>query len=168
MKGTSMPWHRSGWLAVPFRWLIGFLFTYAGAVKIADPAGFALAIYNYKLLPGWAINPLAIALPWVEVLIGLSLLTGIGVRGGVLLAALCLAIFAGALGINVARGLDVACGCFSTTQEGDHPAWLYVVRDTALLAMAGYVWRYDRGRASLGRIRPGEAGSNERATREVA
>jgi uncharacterized membrane protein YphA (DoxX/SURF4 family) len=144
--------HSSGWLAVPLRWGIGFLFAYAGVVKIPHPGAFALAIYNYKLLPGWAIHPLAFGLPWIELVVGLSLLVGIGVRHGALLATILLGIFVGALGINVVRGLDVACGCFRISAEAGQTANhtpLYFVRDIVLLGIALYVLTFDRARLAV-------------------
>jgi len=87
--------------------------------------GFALSIYNYKLLPDGLINVAAILLPWLEVIVGGSLLLGIGTAGGALIATALFSIFAGALTINLIRGLDIACGCFSTAaQWGFHQRFL--------------------------------------------
>jgi len=144
---------RRSMLAVFFRWCLGGLFLYAGIMKAHDPAGFALVIYNYKLLPGWMVNPLAIVLPWVEILAGLCLVLGVYLTGGTVLVTGLLVIFAGALGINAVRGLDVACGCFSGSAGGDPVTWRYLARDLVLLCMGLYVFFFDRGSMSFAGVR---------------
>jgi uncharacterized membrane protein YphA (DoxX/SURF4 family) len=115
ISNKVVAWFTSPLLSFLFRLFLGGIFVYAGIVKIVDPHGFALALYNYKLLPGWMVNPVAIILPWVEVITGGSLLLGFWVQGGGLIVFGLLWMFACALGINLARGLDIACGCFSTS-----------------------------------------------------
>ena len=46
-----------------FRIILGFVFIYAGILKISDPAGFSEVINNYKLLPLLFVNFFAITLP---------------------------------------------------------------------------------------------------------
>jgi len=152
MRTRVMAWCTSPFISCLFRWLLGALFLYAGVVKAADPHGFSLALYNYHLLPGWLINPLAIILPWVELMAGVSLLVGIWTQGGALLASALLAIFALALGISLIRGLDIACGCFSTSSGAEPITWLYLVRDLILLGMGAYILFFDQGYASLARL----------------
>lgn len=152
MKKRVIAWCTSPLLSFLFRLFLAALFLYAGVVKAADPHGFALALYNYHLLPGWMINPVAIILPWVEIMMGASLLVGIWTQGGALLASELLAIFACALVINLIRGLDVACGCFSTSPSAEPITWLYLVRDLALLGAGVHVFLFDREFASLARL----------------
>ena len=151
MRARIISWFVSPFLSLLFRWLLGAIFVYAGLVKIADPLGFALALYNYHILPAWMINPLAICLPWVEVIIGAGLLAGIMIPGGALVVSGMLAIFAVVTGISLIRGLDIACGCFSTSAGAEPITWLYVVRDLLLLGMGVHVLLFDQGMASLDR-----------------
>jgi uncharacterized membrane protein YphA (DoxX/SURF4 family) len=134
------------------RFVIGIIFLYAGIMKIADPAGFAQTLYNYRLLPGWAINPLAITLPWVECIAGASLLLGIWTPGGGAVASMLFAVFAAALGINLIRGLDISCGCFSTATAASPITWLTVARDLLFLGMSVSILLFDRGVLSLERL----------------
>mgnify|MGYP000241754431 CR=1 FL=1 len=134
----------SQWLSLLFRLALGGIFLYAGVVKSQDPAGFAQAIYNYRILPGWAINPMAILLPWVEMVLGAALVLGIWIPGASLLASGLLGIFALALCINLARGLDIDCGCFSTASSGAGSTTWYFLRDILLMAMAIQVFFFDR------------------------
>ncbi|MEQ8161654.1 MAG: MauE/DoxX family redox-associated membrane protein, partial [Smithellaceae bacterium] len=82
------------------RLALGFLFFYAGVGKIIAPQEFAVAIYNYQLLPDGAINLLAVVLPWLEVLLAAALVAGFYVRGASLLSAALFFVFAVALSIN--------------------------------------------------------------------
>lgn len=140
------------WLSFIFRTALGVVFFYAGLVKSQDPGGFAQAIYNYRILPGWLINPVAVLLPWVEMVLGASLVLGIWVTGASLLASGFLGVFALALCLNLARGLDIECGCFSTGSSGPGNTLWYFLRDILLLAMAIEVVLFDREVGSVGRL----------------
>jgi hypothetical protein len=41
---------------------------------------------------------------------------------------------------NLARGLNIHCGCFSTEPSGDPATWWYVIRDTGFLVLGGYLF----------------------------
>jgi len=149
MRARIITWFASPFLSLLFRWFLGVIFVYAGLVKIVDPLGFALALYNYHILPAWMINPLAICVPWVEVMVGVSLLAGVMLLGGAMVVSGMLAIFAVAIGISLIRGLNIACGCFSTSATAEPITWLYVVRDLLLLGMGIHILLFDQGYASL-------------------
>jgi putative oxidoreductase len=136
-------------LLLCFRLVLGSIFLYAGIIKVIDPSGFALSIYNYHILPGWLINPFAIFLPWIEVVVGAALIVGAFVSGASLIVTGLLFMFAVALAFSLARGLDISCGCFSTSQNGDLITWTYLARDVVLLAMSCLVFFFDQGRFSL-------------------
>jgi len=130
-------------LALICRLTLAIIFFYAGIEKIIDPGDFAVAIYNYQLLPDCAINLSAIYLPWLEVLIAASLITGIFIRGAALISALLFLTFATALTINLVRGLNLSCGCFGASSG--NISWLYPVRDLSLFCVSVFVLIYDRG-----------------------
>jgi len=98
-----------------FRIILGFVFIYAGILKISDPAGFSDAINNYKLLPLSFVNFFAITLPWIEVVTGLFLLFGITVKETSFIISVMLVVFILAVGISLGRGLNIDCGCFGTS-----------------------------------------------------
>jgi uncharacterized membrane protein YphA (DoxX/SURF4 family) len=113
--------------------LIGGLFVYAGAVKIVDPVEFARDIDNYKMLR-WQIGVgLAFYLPWLEILAGLALITGLLFRGGVLILTALMFVFVIATIVAKARGLDISCGCFGHASQYLSFAW-HLVLDFLLLA----------------------------------
>ncbi|MCJ7664407.1 MAG: DoxX family membrane protein [Desulfobacterales bacterium] len=152
MRARISSWLASPYLSLIFRLILGVIFVYAGLIKITDPPGFAHALYNYHILPAWMINPLAICLPWVEVMAGAGLLAGIMIPGGALAVSGMLAVFAVVLGISLMRGLDVACGCFSTSSLAEPITWLYLARDLILLGMGIHILLFDQGSASLARL----------------
>jgi uncharacterized membrane protein YphA (DoxX/SURF4 family) len=152
MRAKIISWLASPLLSLLFRWCLGVIFVYAGLVKIVDPPGFAHALYNYHILPAWMINPLAICLPWIEVLAGASLLVGIMISGGALVVSGMLAVFAVAIVASLIRGLGVACGCFSTSATAEPITWLAIVRDLLLLGMGLHILLFDQGYASLARL----------------
>ena len=75
-------------LVTMVRLVLGTVFLSAGITKIVDPAGFALAVYNYHILPAWLVNLAAVTLPWIEVVAGVCLVLGLWVPGSALVLSL--------------------------------------------------------------------------------
>jgi hypothetical protein len=87
------------------------LFLVAAWSKLRERATLAAVIANYRLLPGWAVAPTALLLPWVELAIGVALLIGER-RVAPTAGAGLLLIFAFAIEINIRRGRAfIDCGC---------------------------------------------------------
>ena len=95
------------------RLMLGMVFIYASYDKLFHPKAFAEIIYHYQILPDHLINITAIFLPWLELLIGIFLIIGFWLPGTVIWCNLLLVVYIGALSFNLARGLDIDCGCFS-------------------------------------------------------
>jgi len=121
------------------RLALGAVFIYASIDKIRHPAAFAEAIANYRILPDVLVNPTALVLPWLELVIGALLVCGTWMPGAVVLAAGLLTAFEGAFIFNILRGLNVYCGCFATSGEVLHGNAWYLARDTFFLAAALYL-----------------------------
>jgi uncharacterized membrane protein YphA (DoxX/SURF4 family) len=126
------------------RVLLGAIFIYAAADKIIDPADFAQAIANYQILPPLWVNPTALLLPWLELVCGLGLMSGVLKRGSALVITLLLITFTAALGYSAYRGLDIHCGCFASDGTGAPNLYLDLLRDAVLLTLAVTVLRHDR------------------------
>ena len=97
------------------RCILAFIFIFSGIEKIADPAGFSESILNYKLLPETWINIAGITIPWIELTAGVLLLFGISVKENAFIISSLLLIFILAIGISIARNLNIDCGCFGTS-----------------------------------------------------
>jgi uncharacterized membrane protein YphA (DoxX/SURF4 family) len=134
------------WLAVPARWYLGLLFVGACLHKIAEPGSFALDIATYDILPLVAVNPVAIVLPWIELISGGMLVLGWRVRTASLLVGGMMVMFLAALCIALARGLDMSCGCFASQGTDENPiSRVTVLRDFVWLGLAILVLACDRG-----------------------
>lgn len=127
--------------ALLFRLYLGGLFVYASMYKINYAGEFAATIASYQLVPWWAVNFLAVAMPWFELVCGLLLLAGVRVRTVGLAIAGLLVLFTVAIFINLLRDAPISCGCFHSLE--DEISWRTVVRDLAWLAMAVHAALYD-------------------------
>ena len=116
------------------RTILAFVFIYAAILKIAEPGDFSQAIANYKLLPDISINVLGIILPWIEISAGILLLFGVAVKENSLIISGMLIVFIIAIGISLARGLNIDCGCFGTA-NGDQIGLLKLLQNIGLLVI---------------------------------
>ncbi|HJL02830.1 MAG TPA: MauE/DoxX family redox-associated membrane protein [Polyangiaceae bacterium LLY-WYZ-15_(1-7)] len=130
------------WVSRVGAWIVAAVFLWAAVPKLMDPARFAVDIANYRLVPeawvGWA----ALAVPPLELVAALALLTGFARRGAALVAAGMLAFFAVAIGQAVVRGIDIDCGCFGSAAEA-RATWWSVARNVGLIAccVLALAWR---------------------------
>ncbi len=115
------------------RLVLGGIFIYAGLAKIAHPHEFAKIIANYAILPDFLVTLPALVLPWLELIAGIFLLIGFWARSSALLLSLLLLVFMAALGFNALRGINVSCGCFSTSASDTENAYVLVFRDLLIL-----------------------------------
>ncbi len=121
------------WLDLILRLIVGATFVYASLDKIAHPGQFAQVIFNYRMVPAPLLHPMALLMPWVEMVAGLAVITGLGRRGGGALLTLLTGVFIVAIGVALARGLDISCGCFDTA-NGHAVGLSLMLRDVGLLA----------------------------------
>ncbi len=119
------------------------MFVYAGALKLSDPNGFAEDLMNYRLLPEALVAPLALVLPVLEIVTAVALLLPSYARGGALLCALMLAVFAAAMAQAKMRGIDLECGCFGQA-ESTQVSWSKVAQNLALAMLALWLTRTAR------------------------
>lgn len=119
---------------------LGIIFIVASVDKIHHPAAFAQVLFNYQLLPASFINPIAILLPWLELTLGLLLLSGYWLPGAVTLTNLLLIIFFSVLLSNKIRGVDVPCGCFDTNIHATPATTWYLIRDAGFILLAAYLF----------------------------
>ena len=140
-----MNWLRHPWLTVRVQIALGAIFIVAALPKIVDPPSFAHMIYNYRIVPGWAVNPLALTLPWIELLAGLALILGIFRRAAASIVGAMLIVFIVGIGINLGRGNAIDCGCFEQNPEPKTNAQLIrdmqwvLIRDIGMLLMVAQI-----------------------------
>jgi len=128
-------------LVLVLRVALGLTFVVAGGLKIGHADVFAGEIAGFELLPQPVIAPLALLLPFVEVLVGAYLIVGLFTRATAVAAAVLLAVFDGAIALAVVRGLHAACGCFGPA-DTTTTSWGEVGRDAVIVLVAVFVaWR---------------------------
>ena len=135
-----MTFLRNRWLHRALALVLGGIFLYSAGSKLPDPRPLVTIIWGYRILPPGPINLMAIYMPWVELLVGIGLVTGYKRRAAALLGSGLLAMFIIALAINAVRGVNVACGCFSASAEDVSNAWLLVLRDAPMFLAALLLW----------------------------
>jgi uncharacterized membrane protein YphA (DoxX/SURF4 family) len=159
---------RAGWpfnpyLLLAFRLVLAAVFIYAAVQKIGKPLAFADEIRMYGILD---IGPLlyitAVALPWIELFCGISLVTGMLLRGSALVLVALNAVFLVAVSIRTAavmreEGIGFLkvyydCGCgFGATY-----AWKKLLEDAIFFLMSfalvlAPVYRFVLGAAGKGK-----------------
>ena len=95
------------------RLCVGGIFFASGIMKISDLNAFAQAVHAYNMLPLFVVNIFAIVVPWIEVVSGLCLFVGFWTKSNALILFVLLSSFIIAIGVNLFRGVDLACGCFA-------------------------------------------------------
>ena len=118
------------------RLILAGVFIFASIDKIMNPQAFAQIVFLYKVLPGSMINLVALVLPWVELSAGACLLMNRWMPGATSIVTLLMIIFMGVILFNLARGLDISCGCFSTDSDDSPMTGLTFLRDIIFLCLA--------------------------------
>ena len=122
------------------RLVLAGVFLQAGLPKVQDPVAFAVAIENYRIISGsWAMAA-AIVLPWLEIVIGIGLLTPWLRRASACTMIGLLGVFIALHLLSWARGLDIDCGCFGESAGSPDYHWL-ILRNLALLITSIFVLR---------------------------
>ena len=137
----------NNWLELSVRWFLGMIFLYASYHKIAAPAQFAKIIYGYYLFPDVSINIIAIVLPFLELFSGLALILGIYPRSAAVIINGMLLGFIISLSVNLIRGQQFDCGCFSFGEGGHtYTVGQLLMRDVIFFVLGLQVLLFDSNR----------------------
>jgi len=126
------------WAIIGLRLLVGGVFIYAAIPKILEPDAFAETVFNYQILPEILVNPVAIVLPWMELLTGAFIIIGIWLEGALIIYNLLMITFISVLAFNTARGLNINCGCFSQG-SGDIINMGTIIRHSLIFIPSAYL-----------------------------
>ncbi|MEM7790883.1 MAG: MauE/DoxX family redox-associated membrane protein [Verrucomicrobiota bacterium] len=120
--------------------LVG-VFVTAALPKIQDPVAFGQSIVAYRLIEGDLVAWTALALPWLELVCALGLLTPWIRKASATWIATLLIVFITLHVSAWARGLDIDCGCFGASDENGTNYSLSILRNVALLAAVSFlIW----------------------------
>jgi putative oxidoreductase len=113
--------------------LVGGVFFASALPKLRHPKGFVLTVVEYRVLPYSLSRLYGRVVPPLEALVALLLIGGVAMRAAALVAALLLASYIIAVGVNVARGRDLDCHCFGETARRT-VGWGLLAQDAAFFA----------------------------------
>jgi putative oxidoreductase len=136
-------WIRDPFVILVIRLILAAVFIYAATQKIGRPLLFADEIRMYGILTGGPLlYIISIMLPWIEIFCGLSLVSGVFMRGAALILAVFNLVFIFVISYRSAMIIKnegtpfmeifFDCGCgFGATY-----AWKKLIEDALLLAGA--------------------------------
>ena len=130
------------YIVVLIRCILGIVFVYASYQKILDPAKFSRDISNYHIVPFGLENIVALIIPWLELLIGIGLISGIMVDGASLISGGLFVLFIILISQAIIRGYNIECGC--GLKEGEMVGWIKVIENLFYLAASYLVWKRDK------------------------
>jgi uncharacterized membrane protein YphA (DoxX/SURF4 family) len=150
---TAAPNQAARWLSTAGRLVLAGVWLAAGASKITDLDESVRAVRAYRILPELGAQLAGAGLPAVELLLGVLLLVGAGVRVCALVSAALMAVYLVAIASAWLRGLRIDCGCFGGGGElaaGASPGYGWeLVRDAVLLVVAALLVRWPAGRFAV-------------------
>ena len=128
-------------LSIPLAWFLAGLLALAASDKLLRPREFENAVQGYDLLPHSIRHKAAPAIATLLIVAELAAAILLAVPGfssaGALAAACIFGIYAFAMTLAILRGRSgVDCGCHFGAGE-DALGWPLVVRNAALIAIAG-------------------------------
>lgn len=107
--------------SLALRWLLGLFFLAAGLSKVGQPMQTLAAVYSYQIvLPDGLALAIAHTLPWVEIILGLALLSGVFMPVTLAATAALLLAFTALTAQAWWRELPIDCGCLDLS--GLHPS----------------------------------------------
>ncbi len=115
------------------RLILAGVFIYSGYVKANETLQFAVAISGYQLVPERFVLPIATYFPWMEIALGLLILSGWKIRWSSAAASGLLLFFIVLLSVTLLRGIETNCGCFGFS---DRISWKTIVRDGSFIIPA--------------------------------
>jgi putative oxidoreductase len=137
-------------VVLALRVILGAIFVVAGWSKIGHAPEFAAQIAAFRILPAAVIAPMALALPYLEVLLAAYLIFGLFTRAAAWVAVFLLTAFDLAIASAVVRGMTVNCGCFGPN-DTTVTTWGEVARDAVFVIMALVVALWGPGMLALDR-----------------
>ncbi|MCW2719395.1 MauE/DoxX family redox-associated membrane protein [Pseudonocardia sp.] len=147
-RATVLPW-----LSTLARLVLGGVWIAAGVTKITDLDASIRAVRAYALLPESVVQIVGPGLPPAEILLGLLLVVGLGVRATAVISTVLMAAFIVGISSAWIRGLQIDCGCFGSgglLAAGQKPTYGWeLARDGGLLVLALFLVRWPVGHWAL-------------------
>ena len=100
-----------------------------------NPFSFLAHICRYSLVPAPASVFAAALLPYLQLVIGVSLLATVATRSCLVLSLILFIVYMVAQLSVLVRGLEISCGCFSTSST-DVVSWKSLLLTSSLASLA--------------------------------
>ncbi|HEY3337181.1 MAG TPA: DoxX family protein [Propionicimonas sp.] len=131
---SRRPWQE--WVTLAARLILGVTILVAGLLKVTRLDASVQSVRLYQILPWDVAGFVGTALPIVEVIVGLLLITGTFTRVSAVVGSLLMLAFIIGIASVWARGISIDCGCFGgggaiEASKTQYP--LEILRDTGLL-----------------------------------
>ena len=124
--------------------ILGAIFLMSAVPKLAAPRQFASDVQQYGILPRPLASAFGYALPYAELAAAALLLTGFYTDWAALGVAVMLVMFMIAVGVAMARKLNLTCSCFGLLYR-ERVGWSTQIRDGILLALALFILVAENG-----------------------
>lgn len=131
------------------RLILGGIFIYASFDKVLHPEAFARVIWHYRITAPGLINIAAVSLPWIELLAGALLILGVKVRGANLIINGLLVFYILLFTVTAIRGINVACGCFTTSAAAKSNLILRTIEDIGMLILGIHIFFYYKAKGRI-------------------
>ncbi|HXN02561.1 MAG TPA: MauE/DoxX family redox-associated membrane protein [Candidatus Dormibacteraeota bacterium] len=121
---------------------VGLVLVVAGGAKLAAGKRYVRELVaTFAIVPSRMIRPVAFALPWVELILGGLLVTGLLATPVAALGAGLLGGVSLALALNLRRGSNAPCGCFGPSLPMK-TSWTLVGRNLLMvLVLVAVSWK---------------------------
>ena len=123
-----------------FRIIVGGIFFYAGFLKINDLQSFELSIRNYQILNDPWVGILAMTLPPLEMILGITILIKFLYQGALLIACMTMSVFIASLLSLLARNIDINCGCLGLNTS----VQIQIMIDILIVLMCIFLMKYGK------------------------
>jgi len=102
----------TSFIALALRLICAAVFLLAASMKLSNPQSFTESIVGFGFLPDHLTVLATFVVPWMEVVTGLLLLTGLWTRSAAFVYCLLIAAFWVLIYWALDQGKSVDCGCF--------------------------------------------------------
>jgi len=144
------------WVIIILRLLLAVLFLFSATGKLMSLEGSVHAVYNFQLMPDWAIIPLGYTLPFIELACGLGLLFGVLTRLSAMgIGAMSLVFFVAKAIVLFVQHRPILCGCFGELMDTFASVTIYMDLPVLLLAL-GIIFSNSRDWLAIGKLLPEE------------
>jgi len=144
------------WFGFVVRLALGAAFIYAAMIKLLHLGESKMSVVAYHLFPIPVAQFLGVALPVIELALGILLVVGLFTRLVAICIGLLLVVYIAGIISAWARGLSISCGCFSPGGVVDHAAAVAgykkdIARDTLMILGAAWLALWPRTPLSVDR-----------------